>query len=585
MIESTPLVTWLACGLALITFLFLAWAEYRHRSTGRSFAIRVFLLFLAIAALLGVALKPVYKAAGGSTTIVLNGAGENKLDSLLQVYPAAGVLSLQPHKRYPLLEGTSYLQRYATPGSPVIVVGNGLTEQELEPLKAYQLGYVPAGSTAGVLSLAYSRMLRPSDTLKVQGVWLAPAADGMLRLSQGGIALDSVVAKGEEKYTFVLRAPTQFIGTGLYQLYWLSQQGDTLGTYPLPVQVSEPQALRLALLTSYPEPESKYLKELLALEGHKLHYSARLAPGKSVNEWINLPRQPILFNKRGLSGWDVLILSTGFYGELRRNAQQELITAVQQQGVGLLLYPGAETSQLSLQDERIQFAPEEVKETLLLGGMQLPLEYRPIRKFPSGWQVAVKGKKGVVAITRRYGAGQVLISGGVASYRLLLIGKPQAYQQFWHRLITDVLPLKAKENQWELPQSSAKHLPVAFGLYSSDSLPGLQILDPNQQRVEVPVWQSGKRPNYWQLKFWPEQAGWYTAITAGDTAVFRVDSTASSIIRAQRQQALANLKSKQGLAGAEVSKYSKKPVSPWLFYFLFIIGVGGLWLEKKLNGS
>jgi hypothetical protein len=584
MIETTPIFTWLACGLALIIFLAFAYAEYRQNGVGRRAGLRIFLLFLAIVALVGIALKPVYRAAGGSTTIVLNGAGEEELDSLLQAYPAARVLSLQPHKNYPLLEGTSYLNRYASPGSRIILVGSGLPEQELEPLKNYQLSYVPAGIVTGVTELAHSHLLRPSDTVKVQGVWHAQAAADRLILSMGSISLDSVVTDRKAPSAFLLKAPAYFAGQNLYQLYWLSQQGDTLGKYPLPVQVSDPDVLRLALLTSYPEAESKYLKELLTQEGYKLHYSAQLAPGKSIKEWINLPRQPILFNKRGLSEWDVLILSTGFYGELERNAQQELLGAIQEKGTGLLLYPDAETSQISLQDGYIQFAQQEVKDTLVIDGMQVPLEYRPIRNLPAGWQVVVSGNRGVVAIGRRIGAGQVLVSGSVASYRLLLMGQTQAYAQFWHRLIADVLPLNAKENQWELPKSSAKHLPVTLGLYSSDSLPGLQILDPDQQHVQVPVWQSDEKPQYWQLKFWPEQAGWYTAITAGDTAVFRVDSTASSIIRSQRQQELVLLEANQGSMGAAATEHSKKPVSPWLFYFLFIIGVGGLWLEKKLKG-
>ena len=180
--------------------------------------------------------------------------------------------------------------------------------------------------------------------------------------------------------------------------------------------------------------------------------------------------------------------------------------------------------------------------------------------------------------------GQVVVSGSVASYRLLLGGMEEAYHQYWYRLIEEILPLAEKNMEWELPLTATKHLPARLALYSNDSLPSFQVLDPEQQPVEMPVWQSEEIPYKWWLQFWPRQRGWHTAIAAGDTALFWVDDSVSSIVNAKRRFQLKHLLQAQGQRSLLTAAYEKKPVAGWPFYLLFVISMGGLWLEKKLKG-
>ncbi len=577
----------IALGALLLLWAIFAWAEYRRYGRGKRLLLRTVLLFAALAALFGAYVKPAYRVSSTSVTIVLNGHAPQKLDSLLAAYPAAKVLSLQPHEKYPLLEGLSYLKNYATPGSQVLVVGSALTPQALEYLKDFAFIYIPEQKVEGLLALNYDRLFSINDSLVAQGRWSAGKANEKLLLATARLGLDSAVASKAGPHRFSLAAPLFFAGSQVYHLYHLNRQGDTLASYRIPVQVPAQSPYQMGLLTAYPAAESKYLKEYLSVKGYALHYMAQLAPGKNIQEWINLPQKELQFNQKAMAQWDVFLLSTGYYNTMGSSQHEILQKSISREGIGLLLIPETEQNSISWQGSRITFQPAEVQDTFLISGVRVPVTYRPIQRVPENWQVQLRGSKGVAAVSRRHGLGQVMVSGVSDSYTLLLKGQEAAYRHLWNSLLNEVLPLLAKQVSWEdIPIAAMEHMPVQLGLYSQDSLPEIQLLGPNLQVLEVPYWQDQDKPHYWQLQFWPRQSGWHTAVAAGDTARFWVSDNLPSLLEASMQdklrQAAAGRSNNANLDSNRV--YQQQAVPDWLFYMLFLTSMGGLWLEKKING-
>lgn len=588
MIEPLANNFWLAVGGAFLLWLVLLLAEIRRHGRGGRTLLRVLLLFIAIGSLLLAYLKPGYKARGAATTILLNGEAEETMDSLLQVYPAATVLRLpsgiKAPELYPIMEGISYLPRYANKGSQVFLLGEAVTAQELVYLQEYALRYLPGKTAAGLLSLGYSKQVRLGDTLVVQGQWKPRATQNKLLLSQGSIGHDSAQTTDASIQDYHLKSPLYFEGEQLYHLYVLNQRGDTLENYRLPLEVQEPLVYQLALLTAYPEAESKYLKEYLSQQAYRLQYVAQVAPGKAIQEWINLPRNPLHFNRPALAAWDVLIMSSSYYNTLGKRNQEALQLAQQQEGVGVLLYPDAEGAGINWHGKQVSFAQQAVKDTFLVSGTALPLEYLPLVKVPQGWKVLLQGPKGIAAISRREGLGQVVVSGGVTSYSLLLKGNQQAYHNVWNTLLQEVLPLSEKKVQWELPLVGAEHMPMHLSLYSQDSLPGLQLFGPDQQPIQLYHWQHQLLSGKWEALFWPRQKGWYTALAVGDTSRFWVSQEISSVHQAEMRDLMKEKKSVQEQTKLSTDQYKTETVPGWWHYALFLTSMGALWLEKKMKG-
>ncbi|MBW3544857.1 MAG: hypothetical protein KY428_04520 [Bacteroidetes bacterium] len=577
---------WIVTLGALVLWMLLAWAEWRRYGSGPRWGLRILLLFLAIGGLLGAYLRPGYQARAAHTTILLNGAAADLLDSLQRTYPAAQVLSLyQPYKDYPPLEGMSYLPRYAAPGSRVLLLGEGLAQQELLFLQNYALQYVPGKKNSGLHSLNYESHIGPGDSLVVQGVWSAATADEKLVLTTAGLGKDSVFAAAAGPADFLLRSPVFFGGDQVYTLYHIGVSGDTLEVYRLPLQVGASQSFQLALLTAYPAAESKYLKEHLSNYGYRLQYTAQLAPGKSIDEWVNLPRKRLQYTPTALAQWDVLLLSMAYYNQLSATQLQNLGIAMQKQGLGMLIVPDSEQQNMRWQGSQLNFGAVAVQDTVVISGVGIPLAYRPILRVPAGWEVMLRGSKGIAAVRSRYGLGQLAVSGITNSYTLRLKGNEKDYQRLWSHLLELSLPLNIRPAQWkEMPVHLTEHMPAHLGLYSQDSLPSMLILGPDQQPITVPFWQHYNKPNYWQTTFWPLQQGWHTAIAAGDTAQFWVAHQTPSLYQAQLQNRLEQAVAKGGSwEGALSEVYMRKPVPEWWFFVLFLTGMCGLWLEKKVN--
>ncbi|EMR01374.1 hypothetical protein [Cesiribacter andamanensis] len=580
MAANTPLIVWLLAAASLLLWLLLARAEWKRVTRGRAL-LRSLLLLGAIVALFLVWLRPTHSRAGGDTTILLNGSAPALLDSLLQAYPAARVWSLQPHPDHPRLEGISYLPQHVPAGSSLFLVGEGLSPADLQYLKPYSFTYLPAALPEGVLRLRYRERLTPHDSLLVEGRWRPASGEDRLLLSQGAVVLDSVRAGKTD--IFALQAPIRLAGRQLMQLHWLGQRGDTLASYHLPLQVAAAGRLQLALLTAYPEPESRQLKDYLRQQGYAIYYAAQLAPGKQVEEWINLPRQPLRLNQAGLAGYDVLILSYGYWSGLGRSQQQEIYQAVARQGLGLILYPDADSRSLRWQAHRLQLAQEPGTDSLLGAGQRLPITHYRFEGGTHSWEKLLQGiRSGPIALLRREGRGMLAVSSSPYSHRLQLQGRSEGYQAYWHGLLSAVLPPAPQApHLWQKAEGSERQA-LQLRLYSSDSLPTFELLAAGQQPLPSLRWQVPGRKGLWEIRAWPSEAGWYQAQSTGDTLMVAVAEAPGSVQRWAWQQASRQAASAQQQAAP--TRFRQEPIPAGWFYVLFLISMGGLWLERKLRG-
>lgn len=588
------LSAWIACAVAFSLWLSFSIAEWRLRKEKRAL-LRSVMLFVAVGALLAAWLRPSFPVTGATVTILLNGHKTATLDSLLQVYPAAHVLNLQPHLQshlqphntYPQLPGISYLPHQIDASGNVFVLGEGLPAEALTYLEEFEVEYLPGEPLRGVLDVSLSTSLSLTDSLLVQGSWLPAQEQDKLLFTFGSLVLDSVTdrtTEGPVKFSFTT---VPFVeGPQLYHLYWINAAGDTLGAYQLPVEVEAPAPLTIALLAAYPEPESKYLKELLSQQGHRVYYAAQLGPGKQVQEWLNMPRQPFHLAQAAAKDFDLLIISAGYWADLPRDQQQQLLDTVRSKGIGLLLYPDAAATALRLQHQTISYSPQTVQDSIQVAQEGIRLDYHPLLHLPKQWQALYGGSRGIAAASHRLGLGKVAVGGGSDTYRLLLQGREDDYARYWHSLLQEVVPIAQKNNFLALPVASSERYPVQLRLHSTDSLPNFHLIEALEDRQAVPLaaWQNPVVPHQWELLFWPETAGLHAVVAGKDTSYLPVYKQLSTQMKAQMRQNVSAYVEQQQSVTSLKDKYTDQPVLLWWFYVVFLGAMAVLWLERKLNG-
>lgn len=296
-----------------------------------------------------------------------------------------------------------------------------------------------------------------------------------------------------------------------------------------------------------------------------------------------MPRSPLRISAEGLKEFDILIMTTGYWSGLGRAQQQEITRLVERSGLGLLFYPDAEINGLRWQDQNLQLATESVTDTLQLRGIRLPLEYRRLEKGAEGWEVlAARGKSAPVLASSRLGLGMLALSGGQQTYRLLLQGKSEAYEAYWHHLLGLVMPQPQNSTFLTQEGETSERQALLFRLHSSDSLPNLEVLNAEQQPLKPLVWQSHRWKGRWHALVRPREAGWYTAAAADDSLSLRVHQQPSSLQKAAWRT--ASLQAGMAAPPAAKTIYRQEPIPLWWFYVVFLISMGGLWLERKLLG-
>ena len=562
----------LGAGILLAAFIWKEWAQAGKR---RLF-LKILLIFLAIGSLLLIALKPALPATEttGKFVLLTEAFHEDLLDSLQKEHRELQVIDYSPGQPIP---------EELISSEKVFILGHGVKDYDLWQLDDVPATYMGGNSPEGVVALQFSQENSVGDSLVLKGLYKIPNPGNRLVLQEpGGAGLDSLVFNSEEDRRFQLSAALKVPGNFVYTLAEKDSLGEILNSDPVPVKVSENENLRILVINSFPTFETKYLKNFLAEAGHELVVRSRITRGRYKFEYFNTSRSRIgTLSESSLEPFDLLIIDAASWRNLPRGQATAVENAVRADGLGIFIQPDENFFRspgdlANLDFERVQ--PSEIRFPQWPGIDINRFSFRI--KDENGLQIIHNDNDEVISGYKRVEQGRVGTTVLSTTWQLVLEGNQEVYRHLWSQLVEQVSKRKDQGAEWEQEAMIAyPHEPFHFQLRTAATAPDLK----NAEGKPVPIQQDVNIPTLWKGTTWPGESGW-SRIQLDTTAVFDYyvapeDAwsalTASKIINANQRNFDREEKTGQ-------RERPLLPINPLWFYGLFLIGMGGLWLEPKV---
>lgn len=508
----------------------------------------------------------------------------------------------------------------------VHLLGNGLPSYELSALDSVQLVLRPGRLPHGIISLHWTNSIHLGEPLRVSGQYNRKAGNKTwLYLSLAGEPLDSVGLGGEGQQPFQLQQNPKEAGKFVYQLQ-IRQVGKVLAEEKVPLEVLQPEPLRILVLASFPTFENKFFKDYLAAHQHAVAVRTAISQGKFRTEWLNMPGRrsagqypagPIRGTGHSaeinlsrlrpdvLRQFDLIVADTKALQMLTAPELQSLQQAVEADGLGLLALP----DELPLNQKvnlLTRFSPKKISRK----------ENRPVQlqwENASGLTIAATttgpyalevasdlkplvtetGGQALVA-SHAQGWGTVAVSLLSDTYRWTLEGKERTYETYWSSLISRLAKKQFPTQQWQLSSALLPVINQPLALQLSDlaekngqSPPQAQIESDNQaDKAIIHFQQDILLPQQFTATYWPASSGWHSARTPngqpfhfyvfepGDWQSFRqaqlADQTRKFVVR------------QKAFPYPSQTTRVMEAISPVWFFLLFLLSSGFLWLEEKL---
>jgi hypothetical protein len=189
---------------------------------------------------------------------------------------------------------------------------------------------------------------------------------------------------------------------------------------------------------------------------------------------------------------------------------------------------------------------------------------------------------GILSGYRRLGQGRIGTTLLENTWQLQLEGKQEAYQQIWSQLVEQISKRTSVAASWEARTDFAfKDRAFEFKLRTSVENP--IVRDENEHLI--PLKQDLNNSELWTGKIYPQKTGWQKLkIEQDSTSVFNY-----FVYKAEDWQALQSYRTSEEnnrFFQQEIveEKSVKIPIAinPLWFFGIFLITMGGLWLEPKL---
>jgi hypothetical protein len=220
----------------------------------------------------------------------------------------------------------------STPAARLIVLGAGLPARDRDVARELPLLHLPAAPAQGIVEIHSPTQAQPGAWWSLHGLVQPPSEGWQLRLSDpAGAELARLAPAADGR--FELSARTPISGRHLYRLELRDGNEQVLEAISVPIRIDAPPALRLALYTAAPNPESKYLRRWALDAGLALDSRQALRPGMALTSGAATSA------RNSAADWaqtDLLIIEDRVWRNWRANERAAVRAAVEA-GMGLLL--------------------------------------------------------------------------------------------------------------------------------------------------------------------------------------------------------------------------------------------------------
>ncbi len=586
--------------IGIITLIVVSYLEIT-RSPRRNIVFRLLLIILATISLIAAGLRPSYWTHTSSTEAIILSKrfDSNVYDSLMNVDNIKYVFSLdnqQPANTafIPIANAASIKQKDSTI-SRLHILGEGIPSYEISDLPAVELSPHLAPIPQGINSLEYNSPLKLGEKIIIHAGLELQDTSADIKLRLAGQTVDSLTTIDS---LFSLEHIPVNPGKYVYEVI-VNAGGTLIQKDSLPVVVLPDSLKSVCMLIDIPSFESNYLKNWLGTNGHPLIYRVKLTRDRYRTDFINRSSLELRkMSKNVLSDIDLLVLDVPSLISLSQSEKSDIQEAVTTYGLCLLILMSESdlNKSLTASDKSFFLDVRWRKDDITTFEWRDQQGYVTAEKLPfhSITQPQlfslVKTEKLSPAVWYRKGLGKIGISAISNTYLYLLQGQPDHYEALWSQILRALSPLPSSTTSWDTPSWAFIDEPVDIQINTSLSSPSLFYGDQQQALTHIPLHQDPLLLDQWQARLWPDITGWNYLYLEGDSThiqplyVFQSGAW-NSLSIAQQQQKLAYHARSSNNDTSIPQNRKKKEFPLWVFYLVFLLSLGGIWLEQKLNRS
>ncbi len=540
--------------VAAAFFAVCIWLEFRSRS--RRKVLRIFLITISVLSLMALYLKPNYEKKAPSQSFLISTKGTP--DELITQLGKQGYNIHDNIKSF-----KEAIQSFNI--DTIIVSGRGLEKWDLSQLEG-GFGFIPDTSKiegfndfstsslrvekSGSLELQYH--FNEETTLSISGVGFSNIGDRI------------VYGSGKIKVPVI-----PIISGDLLLNITALKGGDTLAKEVVPISVQVEASENILLMSGAPSFEANFLKRYLLDQGYGVAERFQISKDQFRESFSNMDALVIKrLNADILKEFSLLAIDDMAYSELTGFEKRNLNDAMQK-GELTLMWLGSG-------DQPFVKIEETNNQPINFAGTKVNLQVSSWNPKQSN---TVKFRDETVAWVSEKGIGRLVVPNIGNSYKLVLSGNNEIYEALWTSILDQIRPLDIRSSDLEMTGLAYQHYPTQLLLKVSDPTAVVEI-----EGVRVPLEQEWYLDNSYQLKCWPSVVGW-NDVEVDDLLVGRFYAFQDGQWSLKKRSDLIKLnqvESEQRGGDASAIVLIKSPISPWLFFFTFLLAMGGLWLEQRL---
>ncbi|MFN8333737.1 MAG: hypothetical protein U0U09_01340 [Cyclobacteriaceae bacterium] len=568
---------WVA-AISVLAVIIFSWLEIRRKQ--KLLALRLFAVIVAVVSLSCLVLNPSRTVTKSSDIILLTANyNNNVLDSLInknsnsQLYELSNVSGPRNARKI------DYRDLAELKGN-VTVLGEGLPDYALDYIDTSALTFVPSVMREGVTGIR-PKMYTANQVNTLEGTYYARGTRSLV-LKTSDVTLDSIsVNAGLNSFTLTFTPKTP--GRFLYTLAQTDSAGNIIAEQ-FPLKVKSQQTLNILVLNEYPTAETRFLKNYLERQHHKLTLRNKITRDKYRTEFINTPDVNVnRLTENVLRNFDLVITDIQSLATLSGVEKKSLERSVNE-GLGLLTIIDNPAPPQSVSDF-LKIRLSRVKSdsaSLILNKQRL--------KIPAT-AAAISSTQKITAIdtdvTNRalsgylqHGVGKIGFQLLTTTFSLQLSGREEEYATIWSNVITTLARKERRAYDLEFLSPFPYHIdePVAFRIIAAGDKP-LVTFD----SADVPLFEDAMIGHVWYGKIWASCAGWNTLAVRQDSTqhIFFVGQEGEwkSIRTYNQQKSLQRIASK---TNSPASITVAQPLPRLIFFVLFLLAAGFLWLAPKL---
>lgn len=575
---------WLIIGLLGPMSVFLIWQEWKRAFRFRILRmIAVLIMMLSLAAIL---LRPSLTIEKSRSILLLTkGFEKSKVDSLLKRYPDLIIKRTSDAEFYRESSPIQSSHDLSVIGVDIrFIAGNGLKDFELDLMESKSFDFIPGSAPEGIIDISFPKNLISNRLSKIEGIYKNISGANWLYLNgpQGKEDSTSITTSGE--FPFSLSFSPRQSGNALYEVIVMDSTGNQLKEN-IPLYIAEAKPLSILFIQSYPTSEMQYLKNFLSRKKHELAVRSQLSQNNFRYEYAN--RSPVQINtitKNIIKDFDVLITDDEVFRKLSSAEKSIIKEEIESGGLGLLNLLN-NVSNNTKASEAFPFETIAVKTDtteIKQGLKRFELPALPLRVMGKASVTSlIKNNSGILSGYTYKGAGKIGFQLLKETYRLSLSGDSVGYSELWSPLIEQI----ARPHN----ESSSIEVMSSFPLFTDEPL-DVQIISSTEtallkaDSIRIPLQEDVIIDDVWHAKIWGDSPGWHQLQTDDTILPYYISKNGEwgtlSIVNQMNETLMAMNRVEKMSKGEKVTE--QKEISSLLFYLLFILSAGFIWLAPKL---